>query len=585
MKPMRKLALFAGVILLLQGATGTCWAASWFVATNGDDANTGCVTNPWRTVNNALSQALPGDSIFVGAGQFSEWLAISTPVTLCGSDGYNPDAPPLARHQSCTIITPPSTNYPNTALILVNTTNVVIQSLSIIGDADSNGIPDVEYGIYSTYRPLNVNHCVISTIGGYGICSLGQNPPPAAGDTDAVRGYFGYNLITNITSTNGSSGTGILLNHAPATCEYNEIASVSGINANAGLYVASCYYTSNMTDWVTIDYNYFTDCTMALWLNKFGTDGEKINIRRNTITNSVIGIRISASKGQALVENNHVSVAGVTPLSNAVPARGIWLQADLDPWDTNLFTATDHSVTGNTVIGVSTSADNTVGMMFQYDITPSTTNNNGVRATAIFNTARSFDYGAYVKYGTNDVSKPHDPLVEVVLNYNDFVSNVSYGVYTCGGTNFVNAVSNWWGSTNGPFIPYANPVSTNVNYIPWIGFDVALDTDDDGIPDWLDPDIDGDGMLNWQEIIAGTDPSNALSVFKIAGDSWSTGSGFLLAWPSATGRTYTIYRATNLLDGVWNLLATRAATAPSNSYTDTGAVNHVSAFYRITVTN
>src|SRR6185436_18709031 len=58
---------------------------------------------------------------------------------------------------------------------------------------------------------------------------------------------------------------------------------------------------------------------------------------------------------------------------------------------------------------------------------------------------------------------------------------------------------------------------------------VLLDTDNDGLPDaWeaaygfatnnladaaLDPD--GDGMSNWQEYVAGTDPTNALSYLKI----------------------------------------------------------------------
>ncbi len=551
MSPIRTLALLSGVILLLQGATGHCWAASYYVTTNGSDVNTGSVTNPWLTVTHALAQVLPGDSVMVGEGQFSEWLAISTPVTLCGSDGYQPDNPPLSRHQSRTIFRPPSTNYPETALILVNTTNVVIQSLSIFGDADSNGVPDIQYGIYSTYRPLNVNHCVISNVAGYGICSVGETPFPAPGDTDSVRGYFGYNLIKNITATNVSLATGILLQHTPATCEYNEIASVSGTTAYAGMYIASCYYTSNMTDWVTIDQNYFANCATALWANKFGTDGEKINIALNTVTNSVIGIRISGAHGQALIENNHISVAGVTPSSNAIPARGIWVQADYDPWNVAAFRTTDHLVSENTVVGSSTNADRSVGMLFEYDITPSTTNNNGVRASAMLNSVRKFDYGAYVASGTNDVSLPHDPLVDVGLPHNDFVSNFSYGVFTTGSTNFVNASSNWWGSTNGPGLPFSNPVSTNVNYIPWSYFSMAFD----------------------------------FSAFKIGRISLVAGNGFQLAWASETGRTYRVYRTTNLPIGVWALLATKAATAPSNSYTDTGSVHNVSAFYRISVTN
>jgi hypothetical protein len=556
----------------------------YYVATNGDDTYEGSATNPWRTVSQALSAVSNGDWISIGKGQFPEWLSVTTAVTICGSDSYFPTNKPLSRHQSNTILLPPDTDNPRTALIRVRTGNVAIRYLTISGDADTNGTPDIEYGIYSTNKPLTVDHCVISRINGYGICCHGDDPAPAPGDTDRVRGYIAENMITNITHTNITSATGIFLDHAPVTCISNEIVTVRGTNANAGIYVESCYYTTNMSDWIRFDWNYFSDCTMALWANKFGSNSEKIHIDYNCITNSVIGIRVSASKGQAEILGNRVSVGGSTPYDK-VPARGIWVQADYDPWDTdtNYVRATDHLVWGNKLTGSSTNVIGTIGMLFEYDITPSTTNNNGVRAQALYNTVQNFDYGAYVKSGSHDVSKPHDPLVQVVLNYNDIVSNISYGVFSAGDTNHVNAISNWWGSVNGPILPFANPVSSNVDYIPWTGYRVGVDTDGDGIPDWLDPDIDGDGALNWEETIAGTDPSNRLSVFIIVGDSWNP--GFRLNWLSVSGKTYTVYRSTNLVQGAWLLLATRAATPPTNVYNDTNSINLKSAFYRVSVTN
>jgi hypothetical protein len=66
-----------------------------------------------------------------------------------------------------------------------------------------------------------------------------------------------------------------------------------------------------------------------------------------------------------------------------------------------------------------------------------------------------------------------------------------------------------------------------------------------GIPIDGSVDSDGDGMNNWQEWIAGTDPTNASSVLKmfppVKGPSWIT-----VSWRSVVGRTYFLQGSTNL---------------------------------------
>jgi hypothetical protein len=585
---MHRLMLRASCLLLpLLLSYGTSEGATYYVAMNGDDTYAGSSTSPWRNITHALSSVCDGDTIVLGAGQFNEWLSITNSITLTGSDIYHKANPPLSRHDSLTIIRPPSTNRTDSALVSVFATNVVIQNLSINGDADSNGVSDIKCGIYSTNRPINVNHCVISTVRGYGIYYAGATPtpPPLPDDTDSVRAYFANNFITNITHTDFESATGILMQHGPASCVSNEIVDVKGVSAMAGIFLESCFYTSNMTHGVTVSDNFLSDCTMAIWANKFGTKGEKMDISRNTITNAVIGIRLSGSKGQAMIENNRVAVTGNTPSTNALPARGIWLQTDYDPWNTNSLAATDHLVNDNYLSGTSSNADNTVGLLFEYDAIPSDSWNNGVRATVLSNYVYRFDYGALIESGTDGVTRPHDPLVEVVFHYNDIVGNTSYGIFTTGFTNSVNAISNWWGSTNGPVAPYANPVSSNVLFYPWIGFAQTTDTDGDWIPDYLDPDIDNDGSLNWEEIIAGTDPSNVLSVLKFSAAGWSPDGSFVVTWRSVSNRTYKLYQTTNLLTYSWTLLTNASATPPTNTYLDTNARMMKQAFYEVTVTN
>ncbi len=61
----------------------------------------------------------------------------------------------------------------------------------------------------------------------------------------------------------------------------------------------------------------------------------------------------------------------------------------------------------------------------------------------------------------------------------------------------------------------------------------------------LDPngDYDGDGMLNWQEDFAGTNPLDPTSVFKIVGLSSNAN---VLTWLSVPGRSYQVLATTNL---------------------------------------
>src|SRR5207245_511486 len=61
--------------------------------------------------------------------------------------------------------------------------------------------------------------------------------------------------------------------------------------------------------------------------------------------------------------------------------------------------------------------------------------------------------------------------------------------------------------------------------------------------DFADPD--GDGMNNWQEWIAGTNPTDSSSGLWILTPS-NNASGITITWQSVNTRTYYVQRATNL---------------------------------------
>ena len=125
----------------------------------------------------------------------------------------------------------------------------------------------------------------------------------------------------------------------------------------------------------------------------------------------------------------------------------------------------------------------------------------------------------------------------------------------------------------------------------WFGFAQPRpdDTDHDGIPDAWEryyfgslnavngsTDRDGDGSKDWQEWVAGTNPTNRLDYFKISqtrlGDvnPWLQVPAMVMEWNSITDRTYTIYYATNLQSGpvTWTSKYQVPGTGGTISYTN-----------------
>ncbi|HEY9074476.1 MAG TPA: hypothetical protein VIN67_10135, partial [Desulfobaccales bacterium] len=128
-----------------------------------------------------------------------------------------------------------------------------------------------------------------------------------------------------------------------------------------------------------------------------------------------------------------------------------------------------------------------------------------------------------------------------------------------------------------------------------------LDTNGDGLPDaWQiqyfgsisspsarpDADPDHDGANNLQEYLAGTDPTDPNSVFKLAAANQVAPGVLRLQWLSATNRLYTLLESTNLNASMqaFNPLASNIlATPPVNTYLVTNASPQAAHFYRLRV--
>lgn len=122
---------------------------------------------------------------------------------------------------------------------------------------------------------------------------------------------------------------------------------------------------------------------------------------------------------------------------------------------------------------------------------------------------------------------------------------------------------------------WLNPL-TNATYPTW---DAASDADSDG-----------DGMTNWQEYIAETNPNDTNSVFKIRQQTVAQGSN-TIEWVVFTNSTtpplppYGIERSTNLIDPTsWGLVVSVGrSTTLTNTWSEALPVGP--AFYRIIATN
>jgi hypothetical protein len=88
-------------------------------------------------------------------------------------------------------------------------------------------------------------------------------------------------------------------------------------------------------------------------------------------------------------------------------------------------------------------------------------------------------------------------------------------------------------------------------------------------------DADGDGANNWQEYIAGTDPTDPKSVLRVSTDQAAAqhSQDCVVHWPSVAGKRYLIERSTSLYGPNWIPVSTNTGNGADMEFHDTDGGN------------
>jgi hypothetical protein len=104
-------------------------------------------------------------------------------------------------------------------------------------------------------------------------------------------------------------------------------------------------------------------------------------------------------------------------------------------------------------------------------------------------------------------------------------------------------------------------------------------------PGVTDPnaDNDGDGLTNYQEMLAGTDPRSGANRFQITLTA-GNGGNIQITFRSVIGKTYRLEYRNDLIAGNWQTLSDQIfAISTSTQVTDIGVRSLGKRYYRVVI--
>ncbi len=192
---------------------------------------------------------------------------------------------------------------------------------------------------------------------------------------------------------------------------------------------------------------------------------------------------------------------------------------------------------------------------------------------------------------------PDGTFFEFVADNCDYYSSAGTGKLGNWATEWQNSHTegvDWYSCTSA----HSQPLNANQKaYAAWaLWCALAEDLDRDGIADeWEERyggcglfdenghDQDGDGLTDYAEFIADTNPTNAASFLRVD-NVVVTGNTPVVQFNSSTGRVYGLKCSTNLVNGTWTGVTGQTNRIGSGSSMNlTGTSANASSFYRVDV--
>ncbi|MFA5535849.1 MAG: right-handed parallel beta-helix repeat-containing protein [Bacillota bacterium] len=374
------------------------------------------------SIQSLIDAATPGSIVNVSAGIYNEQLLINKPLTLQG--------PPIGLG-SATI---DATGLANIPTIQILSSDVVIQRLTL-QNGPSHGL---EAG--SSIFP-NLSNIVISnnTIQDHGNAGILTNHSAAM--------KISNNIIKNNGLGSGFNRVGIVLYpHGPTTINGNTITNnaIDGIFArgsDTGLLITNNLIENHPNSGITL-----------AW------DQRNTTITNNHIKNCGTG-NFDEEGGIVIIQSMAEIIQG--NIIDDCQYSGIfwgWVPTIGDPPDEILIS--DNKIKGSSRDAIYLFSQGPGGFIpaDKFPLSPK------IQGNILSHSGRAGVYVSNVYYYGPGNANP-------IINHNQILNN-DWGVLNAT-VAIVNAIENWWGESNGPYHPVlnpqgtGNPVSNNVDFIPW----------------------------------------------------------------------------------------------------------------------
>jgi parallel beta-helix repeat protein len=150
---VRSLFLFILILIASIGITGyTLSASTYYVSPSGDNTNPGTISAPWKTIGKAAGLVNPGDTVYIRAGTYAEYLTftrsgtVDHPITF---EAFPGEIPVIDGSGKTT--NPANPWAASNNLISVYGNYVIIRGLELKNSAG--------FGIY-----FNANYCTVDRV-------------------------------------------------------------------------------------------------------------------------------------------------------------------------------------------------------------------------------------------------------------------------------------------------------------------------------------------------------------------------------------------------------------------------------------